>query len=165
MAACVVGSDVYVFGGDDYLGNAKTSVFKFNTEINEWSTTSTPMPVASSYRGACALGGLVYIVGGGADHRQLLCFDPSAGVWSELASTSFTMKDGASFVMAECLHAVTIGTAEVERYDVAADTWTAVPNLIEGRDIFYAVTIGTAGPNEEQDLFDFLIAKAIRRLP
>jgi N-acetylneuraminic acid mutarotase len=162
-AACVVGSDIYVFGGEDSSGNAETSVFKFKTEINEWSTTLTPMPVASSYHGACALGGLVYIVGAGADHRQVLCFDPSAGVWRELASTSFSVNGGASFVMAESLHAVSL--QEVELYDVAADTWTAVPNLIEERSMFCAVTIGSAGPKEEQDLFDSLIAKAIRHLP
>jgi hypothetical protein len=53
----------------------------------------------------------------------------------------------------------------VERYDVAADTWTAATDLREGRELFHAVTIGSAGPAKEKDLFDFLIDKASRRQP
>jgi hypothetical protein len=47
----------------------------------------------------------------------------------------------------------------VERYDVASNTWEAVANMLEGRVYFHAVTIGTAGPTEEQNLFDSIIAK------
>jgi hypothetical protein len=53
--------------------------------------------------------------------------------------------------------------SSVERYDVTSDTWTAaVTNMLEGRQLFDAVTIGSAGPAEDQDLFDSLIAKASR---
>jgi hypothetical protein len=52
------------------------------------------------------------------------------------------------------------GSESVERYDVASDTWTAVADMLEGRRLFGAVTTGSAGPVEEQDLFDSLIAKA-----
>ena len=58
---------------------------------------------------------------------------------------------------------VTGGTGDastVECYDVAADAWTAKADMLEGRYMFCAVTIGAAGPAEEQDLFDSLIAKA-----
>jgi hypothetical protein len=51
----------------------------------------------------------------------------------------------------------------VERYDAASDTWYFVANMLEGRVFFSAVTIGSASPAEEQDLFDSLIAKAARR--
>jgi hypothetical protein len=51
----------------------------------------------------------------------------------------------------------------VERYDVATDTWTAVADTLEGRNSFSTVTIGSAGPAKEQDLFDSLIDKASRR--
>jgi hypothetical protein len=36
--------------------------------------------------------------------------------------------------------------------------------MLEGRMMFGAVTIGSADPAEEQDLFDSLIAKALREL-
>jgi hypothetical protein len=48
----------------------------------------------------------------------------------------------------------------VERYDVASNTWRAVADMLEGRKFFIGVTIGSAGPAEEQDLFDALITKA-----
>jgi hypothetical protein len=50
----------------------------------------------------------------------------------------------------------------VERYDVTSNTWTFMADLLEGRRFLGAVTIGSAGPAEEQDLFDSLIAKAGR---
>ncbi len=54
--------------------------------------------------------------------------------------------------------------SSVERYDVATDTWTAVEDMIEGRGFHCAVTIkSAAGPAEDQDLFDSLIAKAMGR--
>jgi hypothetical protein len=50
----------------------------------------------------------------------------------------------------------------VERYDAGTNTWTAVADMLESRHTFCAVTIGVAGPAEEQNLFDALIAKAER---
>jgi hypothetical protein len=38
--------------------------------------------------------------------------------------------------------------------------WHSVADMLERRERFNAVTIGSAGPAEEQDLFDSLIAKA-----
>jgi hypothetical protein len=52
--------------------------------------------------------------------------------------------------------------SSVERYNVATDTWTAMADLPHGRMGFGAVSIGSAGPAEEQDLFDSLIAQASR---
>jgi hypothetical protein len=48
----------------------------------------------------------------------------------------------------------------VERYDTTASTWTAVADMLERQHGFDAVTIGSTGPAEEQNLFDSLIAKA-----
>jgi hypothetical protein len=45
---------------------------------------------------------------------------------------------------------------------VTSNTWTFVADLLEGRRHFCAVTTGSAGPAEEQDLFDALIVKAVR---
>jgi hypothetical protein len=50
----------------------------------------------------------------------------------------------------------------VERYDAGTDAWTAVADMLEGRKLFSAVMIPAAGPAEEQNLFDALIAKATR---
>jgi hypothetical protein len=160
LAACPIGSDIYVFGGSDGSYQPQTSVFKFDTEANAWSTLA-PMPHACSWHCASVLDGLVYIVGArGINHgRGVLRFDPASAVWSTPASTLACREDGASFVVGGCLYAAG-GSQSVERYDTASNTWTAVANMLDGRLLFGAVTIGSSGPAEEQDLFDSLIAKA-----
>jgi hypothetical protein len=158
FAACAIGSDIYVFGGSDGTYQPQTSVFKFDTEANEWSTLA-PMPHACSWHSASVLSGLVYIVGCGLNHRQVMCFDPTSGAWSTPAPTLVSSENGASFVLDGCLYAAG-GSQSVERYDTAGNTWTAVADMLDGRLLFGAVTIGSAGPAEEQDLFDSLIAKA-----
>jgi N-acetylneuraminic acid mutarotase len=162
-AACAIGSDIYVFGGQDGGQDPEHfSVFKFDTEANEWSTLA-PMPHACAWHSASVLGGLVFIVGAGLNYRQVMRFDPALAIWSTLAPTVIDREDGATFVVGGCLYAVGGAGGQrssVERYDVASDTWTAVADMLEGRRYCGAVTIGSAGPADEQDLFDSLIAKA-----
>jgi hypothetical protein len=50
--------------------------------------------------------------------------------------------------------------SSVYRYDAVTNTWTAAADMLEGRRGLGAVTIGSAGPADEQDLFDALIVKA-----
>jgi hypothetical protein len=104
---------------------------------------------------------LVYIVGE-SDGRGSLCFDPASAEWSTLAPTLSYRRDSATFVLGGILYAAGghSDISSVERYDMATDTWTAVADMLEGRSSFGAVTIESAGPVEEQDLFDSLIAEA-----
>jgi hypothetical protein len=108
------------------------------------------------------LDGLVYIVGAGAARREVLRFNLASGSWTTLTPTLIAITFGASFVVNGCLYA-TGGAANgvsVERYDPATDTWTVMANMLDNRLALCAVTIGSTGPAEEQDLFDSLIAKA-----
>ena len=166
FAACAVGTDIYVFGGSAADNQPQASVYKLDILSNAWSTLA-PMPRACEFPSASVLEGLVYIVGveDGREGRDVLCFDPIAGVWSTLASTLHSRRSGASFVVGRSLYvAGGVGTtSSVERYDVASNTWTAVADMLEGRIYFSALAIGSAGPAEEQDLFDSLIAEASRR--
>jgi hypothetical protein len=148
-AACAIGSDIYVFGGNGESSQPQASVFKFDT------------PHECSWHSASLLGGLIYIVGAGDDHCETLRFDPASGAWSTLAPTLVSREDSTSFVLDECLYVAdgNDGSEKVERYDVASDTWTAVANMLQGR-FFSVVAFGSAGPAEEEDLFDSLIAKA-----
>jgi hypothetical protein len=160
FAACDIGRDIYIFG-DSSTGDA-VPVFKFDTEAEEWDTLP-PMPVACHYPSASVLDGLVYITGAGRSGCEVLRFDPASGLWANLASTSSNRKRGASFVLSGLLYSAggsTDSSSAVERYDVASNTWVVVPNMLEGRTYFGAVTIGSAAPAEEQDLFDSLIVKA-----
>jgi N-acetylneuraminic acid mutarotase len=166
MAACAVGSDIYVFGGFSSDGLAHFSVFKFDTEANVWSTLA-PMPLACSYHSAGVLGGLIYVVGAGDHSDEVLRFDPASGAWSTLAPTTGTKECGAPFVAGGCLY-VAGGVSQpkrVERYDVASNTWTVAADMLAMRTFLFAVTIGSAGPVEELDLFDSLIAKACSGRP
>jgi hypothetical protein len=117
------------------------------------------------------LDGLVYFVGAGAygdDAHSVLSFEPASEAWSALAPTTISRKYMASFVENRHLYVAggrcgwgELTTSSVERYDVASNTWVAVANMLEARYFFNALTIGSTGPAEEQDLFDTLIAKAI----
>jgi hypothetical protein len=46
---------------------------------------------------------------------------------------------------------------------MATDAWKEVADMLEGHSHFGAVSIGSEGAATEQDLFDSLIAKAVRR--
>jgi hypothetical protein len=166
MASCAVGSDIYLFGGTGG-DNSSTSVVKFDTRASLWSTL-TPMPVSSPYSSATILDGLVYIVGAG-DGSEVMSFNPTSEVWMTLTPTLKGRMGGASFVLEGCLY-MSGGINDscnlsVERYNVASNTWTAVADMHERRGFHAIITIGSAGPAEEQDLFDLLIAKAATERP
>ena len=125
------------------------------------------MPHACTKHSASVLNGLIYIVGAGIGHQGVFRFDPASDAWSTLAPTIYDRLYGASFVLAGSLFAAggdnADASASVERYDVVTNTWTDVADMLEGRSNFCAVTIGSASPAEEENLFDTLIAKAFSR--
>jgi hypothetical protein len=163
FAACAVGNDIFVFGGRDENDRAQDSVFKYDTEANEWSTLG-PMPCSTSGHTASFCKGLIYILGSTASgiHR-VLRFDPISMVYAtSVASALNNHWRGVSFVLGDYLYAAGGSThrRSVERYDMESNTWTAVVDMAHGRFDFSAVVIGPTGQAEEQDLFDYLIAKA-----
>jgi hypothetical protein len=166
FAACVVGSDIYVIGGVDEVDVRQGSVFRYDSENNEWSTLAS-IPGVGSGHSAIELSGLVYTAGAGCSTVGFLRYDPASEVWSTLASLMHGCYHGAFFVLAGCLYvAGGDGTeSHVQRYDVTADAWTEEVDMLEERCHFRAVTIGAVGAAEEQDLFDSLIAQAARRNP
>jgi hypothetical protein len=165
-AAVALGTDIYVFGGEDDEDVKQDSVLKYDTVADAWSTLA-PMPYGCSHHSASICNGLVYIVGAGLESKEFLRFDPASDMWTILAPTLYWHANCASFVLDGSVYAA--GGAgydlSVERYDAATNTWTAAENMLEGRHSFGAVTIGTAGPAEEQNLFDSLIDKVSRRQP
>jgi N-acetylneuraminic acid mutarotase len=164
-ASCAIGSAVYAFGGYNESMKSSTSVFKYDTMTEEWSTLA-PMPTPMAYHHALCIDGLVYIMAVGTSFNEVQRFDPATGAWSSLAPTVCNRRYGAAFMLANVLYAAGgVGDGNdsmVERYDVASNTWTAVADMLEGRKLFGAATIRSAGPSEEQErgVFDMLIAKA-----
>jgi kelch-like protein 20/kelch-like protein 24/35 len=143
FAACVVGSDIYVFGGISYDFRDQESVYKYDTRTDTWSTLA-PVPSVASGHTAIELGGLIYLVGTGDFNCGLMCYDPASGVWKSMAPMRHSCRSGTSFVLGGCLYAAGGETTEsnVNRYDVATNTWTEVAGMLEGRAHFGAVTIG-----------------------
>jgi N-acetylneuraminic acid mutarotase len=169
FAACVIGVHIFIFGGFDDDSNEQASVFKFDTMTNIWSTLP-PMSHTQSRVSASSLNGFAYIVGAG-DGFQVLRFDPISAEWSVLAPTSRDRQLGVSFVIGGCLYVAggkgsvggQLDTSRVERYDAASNTWTELAPMVERRTEFCAVTVGSAGPAGDEDLFDSLIATALIR--
>jgi hypothetical protein len=169
LAACAIGSDLYVFGGFRTRTDPQASAFKYDTEANTWSTLA-PMPRRLFSHSASAIDGLIYIVGVGDMYdfgRDFLRFDPATGAWTILAPTLYGRRHGVSFVLNKKLYAAggsPAGDSEegstVECYDVATNTWAFVAGMLEGRRDFGVATIRSAGPTQERNLFDTLIAKA-----
>jgi hypothetical protein len=142
FAACVVGSDIYVFGGTSHSWQQR-SVFKYETETDEWSTL-TPMPGEEHGISALELDGLIYVVGVGDIFSGLICYDPTSEVWSILASLTYGCTQGLSYILGGCLYAAGGHGSEskVQRYNVTTNAWTEVANMLEGRTHFGAVAIG-----------------------
>jgi hypothetical protein len=157
LAACAIGSDLYVFGGFRTRNNPQASVFKYDTEGNTWSTLA-PMPHRLFSHSATVIDGLIYIVGAEDmdDYgRDFLRFDPASGAWTILAPTLYGRRYGVSFVLNKKLCGAggspggdyDEGTT-VECYDVATNTWAFVAGMLEGRRHFGVATIKSVGPIE-----------------
>jgi hypothetical protein len=163
-AACVLGTDIYVFGGNDSLGTEYASVLKYDAIANIWTTLLAPMLSAFCFSGVATLDGQIYVTGIGASGKDVILFDPTSGAWHSLAPTMHSRRQGSVFVLGGCVHVAggngSYTGKSVKRYDAATDTWTAVADMLEGRALSCAVTIPAARPAEEQNLFDALICIA-----
>jgi non-specific serine/threonine protein kinase len=123
FAACVVGSDIFVFGAYNNLSAAQASVFKYDTVANVWSSLDQMLHV-SRWHTASVMDGLVYLVGAGRSGDDVLRFAPASGSWITLAPTLNVIHSSSSFVLGGCLYAVggQSRPSGVERYDVTSNT-------------------------------------------
>jgi hypothetical protein len=163
--ACVLGSDIYIFGGNAEDGALTSSTYRFNTETNEWATLA-PMPEAKSRHSVSVLDGLIYMMGGIDEHYNTVSsvhrFDPLANIWSAVAPMSVARSMFGSFVLGGSIYAVGgfgggRGFSSMERYSLASDRWSKVigGELNTVRECFGALVVRL-----EMDLFESLIAKA-----
>jgi hypothetical protein len=103
---------------------------------------------------------VIYVAGGGNDGREVYRCDFAFGLWSNLAPTAGRHGYGASFVLGECLYVVGGGFMDMsmEPCNMVSDTWTVVADMLEGRSHHRAVAVESIDTEEEQDLFNSLIA-------
>jgi hypothetical protein len=168
LTSCVIGSDIFVFGGFDGHHFARSSVFKYDTQNDEWATLAD-MPYALEGHSSCVLDGIIHITNGQIVGQMSmpasLRFDPVSEVWStHLPALGHNHYLGVSFVLGGCLYEAgcirASSQSRAERYDMATDSWKVVAKMNAVRYSLCAVTIGSTGTEKEQDLFDALITKA-----
>jgi hypothetical protein len=84
--ACVVGSDIYIFGGRDDDEKVASTTYPYGTETNTWAALA-PMPDAKFRHSVCMLDGLIYVMGGEQCYDFCLDsvhrFDPVANSWHQ----------------------------------------------------------------------------------
>jgi N-acetylneuraminic acid mutarotase len=161
---CVVGSDIYIFGGLNYDGEATSTSFRYSTETYTW-VTLVPMPKAKCGHSVCVLDGLIYVMGGddttgilGSVHR----FDPAANSWNAVAPMSVARGAFCAFVLNGSIHVVggqnSAGRVKsMERYCVASDSWA---NVRGGKIGQKKGAFGATVMRLEVNIFDSLVAKA-----
>jgi N-acetylneuraminic acid mutarotase len=135
--ACVVGSDIYIFGGKAENGAKNSTTYRFNTETNEWATLA-PMSGAMCRHSVCVVGNLIYVMGGENDDDNSISsvhrFDLVANLWSTVAPMSIARSTFVSFLLGGSIYTVggddgeNIKLSSMERYSVASDrhSWCTV---------------------------------------
>jgi N-acetylneuraminic acid mutarotase len=169
--ACVLGSDIYIFGGKSESGAPTSTTYRFNTETNEWATLA-PMSEATSQDSVSVLDGLIYVMGGLDSDENFISsihrFDPLGNLWTAVESMSVARTSLGSFVLGGIIYAVGGVDGEgrklslMERYSVASDSWSEVVGgeLGAARSAFGALVVQL-----EVGLFDSLIAQATSKWP
>jgi N-acetylneuraminic acid mutarotase len=167
-AACAMGSDIYIIGGDDGDMQITSTTYCYNTETNTWATL-TPMPEAKHRHSVCVLDSLIYVMGGGnmdeydcpAIISSVHRYDPMADSWSEVAPMSVARSAFGAFVLDGSIHVVgglnRDMVATTERYCVASNSWSEV----SGGELGGARSgLGVHVTRLEVNLFDSLMAEA-----
>jgi hypothetical protein len=167
-AACVVGSDIFIFGGYDDDEKATFTTYCYSTETKTWVTLA-PMPEANHGHSVYVLDGLTYVIGGERidDNRSLSSvhrFDPVANSWIEVAPMSVARYSFGAFLLDGSIYAVggrdgDSRLTSMERYCVASDSWSEVSNgmLDQARSALRTIVMRL-----KVDFFDSLMVQAKR---
>jgi hypothetical protein len=164
--ACVLGNDIYIFGGKTEYGAPTSTTYRFSTELKEWATLA-PMPEALCRHSVCVLDGLIYVMGGekddGISRNAVHRFDPVANVYRPMAPMCIARGECGAFVLDGSIYAVGGIDEEsrrlfsMERYSVASDSWVRV---VVGDLDTASCSFGALVVQLEVGLFDSLIAQA-----
>jgi len=151
-AAGVLGSVLYVIGGD----NSSTIIFSANEfydpNTNSWSKAAD-MPTARAALGIAVVGGTIYAVGGGGTGGYLAtveAYDPATNSWTAKSPMPTARSQLGVVGIGGTIYAVGgIGISggstiygTLEAYDSATDTWKALASMPTPR---YGTTAGILG--------------------
>ncbi len=175
-AVCSIGNDMYVIGGRFPRNTPQSSVYKYNSLQNTWSTLS-PMPTPRIHHGACAIGGFIYVVGGRDGRTRLssvLRYDPSLDKWTPMASLTHPRSHLAVFVLDGFVYAAgghdgrrllsTVEKYEPGLYpdsdsnlDSCLGHWSVAPSMLVPRMHYSAMAWKV-----EENVFDVMIRQALK---
>ena len=150
-AAVALGGEIYVIGG--FTPTVTATVEAFDTAAQTWRAVAS-LPAALHHANAASVNGRIYVAGfylgssfTNADPR-VLEYDPAQNSWSERtpmpagserATSCVAALDGKIYLFGGA-RATTVSDASV--YDVAADSWQALPPLPEAREHCVVGAIG-----------------------
>jgi N-acetylneuraminic acid mutarotase len=162
-AACVLRSEIYIFGGRGLNDAVAATTFCYNMQMDAWRTLA-PMPAAVDCHTVCVVEGLIYVLGGrfsddtavSSVHR----YDPVANLWITVVPMSTPRSSCASFVINGNIQIVggwdgRRRLASAERYDAVSNSWSTTTSMGQYKDGLSAQAMWV-----ELNLFDSLILKA-----
>ena len=94
--------------------------------------------------------------------------DPASGSWHTVASMSTPRSYLSAFILGGHIYAAggnvddDTSLSSVERYDAEADSWSPVAAMSTARWGASAAVVGEAGDGGDMDLFESIIARAVR---
>ena len=139
--AGVIGTDIYIAGGNLNGSEITNLLQRFHTSTGVWETIdSDPLPVRHFGLICGVYQGKLYVFGGIPEieySSDTYVYDPSAPAgtrWSSLAPMPIPAAFGGAVVIGERIYLAgmrnnTADLATVLVYDVAGDSWSALPNL------------------------------------
>ena len=133
--AVYIKGEVYVFGGKDYEDEPIMTVEKYSIKNNTWENIANMYDDRTNFC-ACSFMDSVYVIGGYYS-RTCIKFNTNNRQWNEVASLN-ERRDTAACAVYKGRIVVTGGFSTgslntVEMYDHIADSWSYMPNMIEGR--------------------------------
>jgi hypothetical protein len=131
-ASVKVGEDLYVISGVTF-GGVTNAVRRYNATTNVW-TPAANIPVGSQAPAAAFFGGRIYVADGLGGGNLLRIYDIVANTWSNGPARPGVVDSYGAAAVANGGKIYVIGcgsgcaSATVSMFDIATNTWTAVPN-------------------------------------
>jgi N-acetylneuraminic acid mutarotase len=144
LTTSVVNNNIYAIGGALDIGSNLDAVEAFDPLTNTW-TIKSPMSTPKGVLSACAVDGIIYVIGGGwpTAYSTVEAYDPLTNTWT-IKSPMPAPRGGMSACAVDgIIYAIggfndINGTAlnTVEAYDPQTDTWTTKASIPTPRGIF-----------------------------
>ena len=144
-------NNIYVFAGNDNNGKYFTQVEKYSLITHKWKQVAK-MSDDRTFFGACAFIDHIFVIGGRDDNENdnfvsCLKFNTKENHWKKIAKMNEERFNAACAVYKEKV-VVTGGEnvdgyliTTVKAYNHLSDTWTSMPNMLEGKTRHKSVSV------------------------